>query len=108
MRASADLQDKVGQGEVDIPAREMLADMLLEYRQPQQALAEYERALQQSPNRFNGLFNAGMAAETLGDKTKAMKYYVALLESTGNGAQSARPEIDHVKNFVAAARIATN
>jgi len=108
MRASADLQDKVGQGEVDIPAREMLADMLLEYRQPLQALAEYERALKQSPKRFNGLFNAGMAAETLGDKTKAMKYYVALLESTGNGAQSARPEIDHVKNFVAAARIATN
>jgi tetratricopeptide (TPR) repeat protein len=108
MRASADLQDKVGQGEVDIPAREMLADMLLEYRQAQQALIEYERALKQSPNRFNGLFNAGMAAETLGDKPKAMKYYTALLESTGNGAQSARPEIDHVKSFVAAARIATN
>jgi hypothetical protein len=31
---SADLQDKVGQGEVDIPAREMLADMLLELGQP--------------------------------------------------------------------------
>jgi hypothetical protein len=30
MRAAADLPDKVGQGEVDIPAREMLADMLLE------------------------------------------------------------------------------
>ena len=30
MRESADLQDKVGQGEVDIPAREMLADMQLE------------------------------------------------------------------------------
>jgi len=29
MRESADLQDKVGQGEVDIPAREMLADILL-------------------------------------------------------------------------------
>jgi tetratricopeptide (TPR) repeat protein len=108
MRASADLQDKVGQDEVDIPAREMLADMLLEYRQAQQALIEYERALKQSPNRFNGLFNAGMAAETLGDKPKAMKYYTALLESTANGAQSARPEIDHVKSFVAAARIATN
>src|SRR5580658_2022202 len=38
MRDSADLQDKVGQGEVDIPAREMLADMLLESHQPQQAL----------------------------------------------------------------------
>ncbi len=31
---SADLQDKVGQGEVDIPAREMLADMLLEFHHP--------------------------------------------------------------------------
>jgi len=42
MRAAADLQDKVGQGEVDIPAREMLADMLLEFREPKQALAEYK------------------------------------------------------------------
>jgi hypothetical protein len=41
MRESADLQDKVGQGEVDIPAREMLADILLESGQPQQALTEY-------------------------------------------------------------------
>ncbi|HLN50307.1 MAG TPA: hypothetical protein VK251_12460 [Steroidobacteraceae bacterium] len=102
MRASADLQDKVGQGEVDIPAREMLADMLLEYRQPQQALTEYERALKHSPNRFNGLFNAGRAAEAFGDKSKAMKYYAALLESTHNGAQSARPEFDHVKSFMGA------
>ncbi len=33
MRAAADLQDKVGQGEVDIPAREMLANMLLDFGQ---------------------------------------------------------------------------
>ncbi len=108
MRDSADLQDKVGQGEVDIPAREMLADMLLEYSQPRQALTEYESALKQSPNRLNGLFNAGMAAEALGDKPTAMKYYAALFESTGNGAQSARPEFDHVKSFMAAAGVAGN
>jgi hypothetical protein len=53
----------MGQGEVDIPAREMLADMLLELKRPQDALVEYEHSLQLSPNRFNGLFNAGMAAE---------------------------------------------
>ena len=40
MRDSADLQDKVGQGEVDIPAREMLADMLLESKRPGEALIE--------------------------------------------------------------------
>jgi tetratricopeptide (TPR) repeat protein len=108
MRAGADLQDKVGQGEVDIPAREMLADMLLEYRRPQEALTEYERALAQSPNRFNGLYNAGMAAEAAGDKPKAMKFYAALLESTDSGAHSARPEFDHLKRFMAASRAADN
>jgi tetratricopeptide (TPR) repeat protein len=102
MRESADLQDKVGQGEVDIPAREMLADMLLESSQPEQALVEYRQALALSPNRFNGLYNAGMAAEALGDKAQAKSYYSALLKSTDGGSQSARPEFDHVRAFSAA------
>ena len=74
MRAAADLQDKVGQGEVDIPAREMLADMLLELHRRKQALAEYEVALKLSPNRFNGLYHAGLAAEEAGDKAKAQQF----------------------------------
>ncbi len=108
IRESADLQDKVGQGEVDIPAREMLADMLLELGQPREALAEYSRALKLSPNRFNGLYNAGLAAEALGDKTQAKNYYSALLNSTGNGSQSARPEFGHVRTFLSSSAIAVN
>jgi tetratricopeptide (TPR) repeat protein len=99
MRESADLQDKVGQGEVDIPAREMLADMLLELSQPREALAEYRQALVLSPNRFNGLYNAGRAAEALGDRAQAKSYYAALLESTDKGSRSTRPEFAHVKAF---------
>jgi tetratricopeptide (TPR) repeat protein len=106
MRDSADLQDKVGQGEVDIPAREMLADMLLELHQPQQALIEYDHALKLSPNRFNGLFNAGMAAEAAGDKARAQTYYAALLKSTDDGSQSGRHEFDHVKSFVLTTKVA--
>jgi tetratricopeptide (TPR) repeat protein len=102
MRESADLQDKVGQGEVDIPAREMLADMLLELGRPQHALDEYKQALKSSPNRFNGLFNAGLAAEALGDKVQANGYYTALLQSTDSGSQSARPEFEHMRTFVSA------
>ena len=101
MRAAADLQDKVGQGEVDIPAREMLADMLLELNQPKQALVEYQVALKESPNRFNGIYHAGAAAEAAGDKAKAKQFYAALLKSTGNGALSKRPEIAHAKSFIA-------
>lgn len=104
MRASADLQDKVGQGEVDIPAREMLADMLLDARRPKEALTEYERALKYSPNRFNGLYGAGRAAEASGDQASARRYFAALLATTDNGADSKRPEIGHAKGFVATAK----
>ena len=100
MREAADLQDKVGQGEVDIPAREMLADMLLESGRAQQALTEYEIALRLSPNRFNGLYNAGRAAEIAGDRSKAQSYYTTLLKSTNNGDNSTRSELTHAKRFI--------
>ncbi len=106
MREAADLQDKVGQGEVDIPAREMLADILLELGRPQDALLEYQKALALSPNRFNGLFNAGKAAEEIGDAPQAQRYYATLLKVTGNGSQSARPEFDHVRRVVSSAHLA--
>jgi tetratricopeptide (TPR) repeat protein len=108
MRAAADLQDKVGQGEVDIPAREMLADMLLESNQPQQALAEYEAALKLSPNRFNGLYHAGLAAEAAGNRTKAQQLYSALLKSTDNGLHSERPEFAHAASFVSSLQMAAH
>ncbi len=106
VQEAADLQDKVGQGEVDIPAREMLADILLELGRPQEALVEYQKALILSPNRFNGLFNAGKAAEAAGDNSQAQMYYATLLKITDNGSQSARPEFDHVKSVVSSAKLA--
>ena len=106
MRLAADLQDKVGQGEVDIPAREMLADMLLESHRPQEALAEYRVALKLSPNRFNGLYHAGLAAELSGDRIAAADYFAALLKSTGDGAQSSRSELAHARNFLSSDRAA--
>ncbi|MFZ0632294.1 MAG: hypothetical protein WA399_07815 [Acidobacteriaceae bacterium] len=105
MRAAADLQDKVGQSEVDIPAREMLGDMLLELRQPQQALAEYRIALRLSPDRLNGVYHAGLAAEAAGDKAAAADYFAALLRSTGNGEHSTRPEIAYAKRFISSVAV---
>jgi tetratricopeptide (TPR) repeat protein len=84
----------------------MLADILLELGKPRQALTEYEQALKLSPKRFNGLFNAGMAAEAMGDRTRAKTYYAALLESTDQGSRSARPEFDHVRAFDSSASLA--
>ncbi len=107
MREAADLQDKVGQGEVDIPAREMLADILLEQGQPKQALAEYETALKLSPNRLNGLYHAAQAAEAVGDKSKALSFYSQLMKSTNNGTDSERPELVQARNAVKASQTST-
>jgi len=104
MGAAADLQDKLGQVEVDLPAREMLADMLLESGKPREALAEYQRSMKISPNRFNSLLNAGKAAEAAGDPATARSYYAALLKSTDDGAHSTRTaDIAHAKAFVSTA-----
>ena len=93
MRAVADRQDKVGKGEVEIPAREMLADMLVELQKPEQALAEYELSMKTDPGRFNGLAGAARAA-TLGHQTeKANSYYAQLLKNCDEGKNSERPEL---------------
>jgi len=95
MRKAADQQDKLGQGEVDIPAREMLGDLLMLERKPTEALAEYKVALTLSPNRLNGLLSAGAAEEALGDKNAAAKYYAQAAHNTNNAATSQRPELLH-------------
>jgi tetratricopeptide (TPR) repeat protein len=100
MRDVADLQDKVGKREVDIPAREMLADMLLTLNRPQQALAEYQSALKTDPNRFNGLAGAARAAELAHQPEKANTYYAQLLKNCDDGKNSDRPELARAKTLV--------
>lgn len=100
MRKAADQQDKLGQGEVDIPAREMLGDLLMLEGKPSDALKEYKVALTLSPNRLNGLLSAGAAEEALGDKTAAARYYTKAAQNTNDAATSRRPELRHAVEFV--------
>jgi tetratricopeptide (TPR) repeat protein len=79
----------------------MLADILLEAGQPAAALQEYRRSLQLSPNRFDGLYGAGRAAEEAGNLPEARRFYAQLLKSTDNGAHTARPEIAHARAVTA-------
>lgn len=95
MRKAADQQDKLGQEEVDIPAREMLGDLLLLEHTPAEALAEYRVALEKSPNRLNGLLSAGQAAEEAGRPDQALAFYKAAAHQTNFGRQSQRPELAH-------------
>jgi tetratricopeptide (TPR) repeat protein len=93
MRKAADQQDKLGQQEVDIPAREMLGDLFMLENKPEEALAEYQTALKLSPNRLNGLLSAGHAAEQAKQADKAMNYYKAAVQQTDSGKHSQREDL---------------
>jgi len=100
LRPLADKNDKLGDEPEGIPAREMLADLLLEAKRPQQALVEYQTDLKLNPNRFNGLYGAARAAEAAGKQSDATEYY-ALLLKTCEGGNSTRPELSHAKELLA-------
>jgi tetratricopeptide (TPR) repeat protein len=94
LRLVADKQDAEGKAEVELPAHEMLADMLLEMNRPQAALSEYEKSLQTDPNRFNGLYGAARSAELLRQAQTAARYYAQLLKNC-EAAPSERAELTH-------------
>ncbi|MGI9102785.1 MAG: tetratricopeptide repeat protein [Terriglobales bacterium] len=100
MRRAADRQDAEGKGEVEIPAREMLADMLLEMNRPTEALAEYEQSMKVDPNRFNGLYGAARSAELAGEMAKASSYYATLVKNCAH-ARSDRPELARARTVLA-------
>ncbi len=100
LRGIADKNDKIGDEPQGIPAREMLADLLLDANRPQQALAEYRTDLKLNPNRFNGLYGAARAADAAGEHTDANDYYAQLLKSCA-GASSTRPELSKAKELLA-------
>ena len=108
LRDVADTQDKVGKGEVAIPAREMLADMLLELNQPEKALSEYEASMKIDPNRFNGLAGAARAAEQAHQAEKANSYSAQLLKNCDGGKHSDRPELRSAKMVLAQGSSGTN
>lgn len=99
LRAAADRQDKEADYPLGIPARELLADMLLELKQPADALAEYRTALRNSPNRFDSVYGAALAAKDSGDAKSAREYEAKLVEISGPGAD--RPELATVRTLLA-------
>jgi len=84
MKSAAELEESMDKDAVTpgpvTPAREMLAELLLLEKQPQEALVEYEAALKVAPNRFNALFGAASAADAAGNSTVADRYFHKLSE----------------------------
>ena len=100
LRPMAEKEESLGDEPQGIPSREMIADMLLEAKRPQQALVEYQADLKFSPGRFNGVYGAARAAEAAGKPSDANGYYALLIKNC-EGGSSTRPELSHARELVA-------
>jgi len=104
MRAAAEHEDKTDKHNVTpgviLPARELLGDMLLELKEPREAMAEYEATLRTAPNRFNALSGAARAAKLSGENEKAKTYYAKLLANCDH-ADSDRQELQEARSLLA-------
>ncbi len=103
MKLAADMEDSTGKhpvtpGEV-LPARELLGDMLLQSEKNEDALQAYEAVLMKCPNRFNSLYQAGVAAEKTGNKEKAVFYYKNL-SAIADSTNSEKTELPAVRSFL--------
>jgi tetratricopeptide (TPR) repeat protein len=103
MEATADMEDAMAKhpvtpGEI-VPARELLGQMLLQMNKTDLALDAFETDLKTRPNRFNALYDAGVASEKAGDKKKAGFYFRKLLE-TCDTKSCKRIEVQKAKSFL--------
>jgi tetratricopeptide (TPR) repeat protein len=95
LTAAAEREEKEGAESVRMPAREMLADLYAEMKKPAEALTTYETALRYSPNRFDALYGAALAAKASGD-TAASQTYFAKLSAIADPTAD-RPELAEFK-----------
>ena len=87
-------------GEI-LPSAELLGDLLMLRERYDEARAAYESALKRTPNRFNSLYGAGLAAQMADDSETATRYYTILLEVCSE-ADSDQPQLEHARAFIAA------
>jgi hypothetical protein len=103
MRFAAEHEDRTDKNNVTpgviLPARELLGEMLLELKQPAQAMIEFEATLRTAPNRFNALAGAARAAKFSGDQEKAKTYYAKLLALCPH-ADGDRPELQDARSLL--------
>ena len=103
VRAAADLDGTMDKDPATpssvLPARELLADLLLELNQPAEALVEYRAMLGTDPNRFRSLLGEARAAKQMGDSATAHDAYRKLVALSKPDGQ-ARPELAEAMSYL--------
>jgi hypothetical protein len=97
MKSAAGLEDGTEKSAVTpgplAPARELLGEMLLEMKEPAQALEQFEATLTKEPGRLRALYGAGRAARLSRRREASQKYFGELLKVCGRADKPGRAEI---------------
>jgi tetratricopeptide (TPR) repeat protein len=103
VRAAADLDATMDKHPATpasvLPARELLADLLLELNEPAAALREYKEVLSTDPNRFRSILGEARAAKQSGDTAAAHDAYEKLVALSKSAAPE-RPELAEAKAYL--------
>jgi len=104
MRAAATREDATDKSAVTpgplAPARELLADMLVELGRPADALTEYEATLKKEPNRFRTLLGAARTAKLAKNDAAARRYYQDLVKMCAKADAPPRAELVEARAFL--------
>jgi len=97
MKSAAELEDGTEKSAVTpgplAPARELLGEMLLEMKEPAQALEQFETTLTKEPGRFRALYGAAQAAQLSGNSEASFRYFGELLNACAHPERPERAEI---------------
>jgi hypothetical protein len=103
LRTAADREDATEKHAVTpgplLPAREVLAMVLLKEAKPADALRGFETVLTKEPNRYRAVTGAMQAAERAGETKKAAAFAERVIEQAA-AADSPRPEITHARRVL--------
>jgi hypothetical protein len=97
MKSAAELEDGTEKSAVTpgplAPARELLAEMLLQMNDSKQALEQFEATLKNEPRRFRSLYGAARSAQLSGSRDTSQRYFRELLEVCARADKRTRPEL---------------
>jgi hypothetical protein len=104
MRSAAEMEDGTEKSVVTpeplAPARELLAQMLLQANETRQAQEQFAATLKKEPRRFQSLYGAARAAQLSGDRDSSQQYFRELLQVCGRADKPGRAELDEAARAI--------
>jgi len=104
MESAAELEDGTEKSAVTpgplAPARELLAEMLLQMNEPRQALEQFAATLKREPRRFRSVYGAAHAAQLSGRRDSSQEYFRELLKVCARANKPARPELEEAERAI--------